>query len=549
MDSFRKIVKQGVDALEEKGHQTKVVAFDGQFLEAAVRDYDGNPVTLCKLDKLVWEKAKSTKKQDQIAFFTSLNAIGKIRGPHDLRDKFDVSKADNGSLQVKPKQYQVVFAPQNLAQTSKTEASSEQDGLSGFEIIGSLPTDVVESMDNDLIDNLTTVHTTGSAADATEGPDDEEETVSAAMNLQSILVALIASAHSEKRLDKWSRLNITELDVMLSTPESINSHFIVDELKTVLDVCGHKTSGKKGQLVNCVSRLIGSGSSIPVQTHVETLRSLALKKLKAMPKADLNILYATNTYVDELQKFDEQAHFPAGKAYTIRTKDTSFTIDRWYSQPIQVNGKPVQFIIDPHHILVNNRCRSCSNGMPAMDIDPKAWVQVAELESGLKEDEKTGLSHDLVVELRDRQRNSYALTTFSEEVEKVMERIGHKSEATWCRLMRQFYRATDEAGLQTSTRIQWLLDIRQHLLKYYKPGTFPPPGSYVADLPMAQFEGIMTNVDRRLQLYALLEQTTYNYRAVSSLDSETFFGTFQVSEILQTLALCAFPKMNYYGGL
>jgi hypothetical protein len=47
---------------------------------------------------------------------------------------------------------------------------------------------------------------------------------------------------------------------------------------------------------------------------------------------------------------------------------------------------------------------------------------------------------------------------------------------------------------------------------------------------MAQFERILCNVDRRLQLYAMVKESSYNQRSVTSLDYETFFfwlsGTF-----------------------
>ena len=133
-----------------------------------------------------------------------------------------------------------------------------------------------------------------------------------------------------------------------------------------------------------------------------------------------------------------------------------------------------------------------------------------------------------VVELRDRQRNSFALTTFSENVENVMIEHGDVKEARWCRLMRNWYKAVDEAGIRVSQRIEWLLEMREELLKIYRPGKFPPPGAFVADLPIAQFEGLLCNVDRRLQLYSTSQNGTYCHRAISSLDNESLFGMFQV---------------------
>lgn len=109
-----------------------------------------------------------------------------------------------------------------------------------------------------------------------------------------------------------------------------------------------------------------------------------------------------------------------------------------------------------------------------------------------------------------------------------MEILGFNHEAEWCQLIRNWYSAIDEAGVPIDLRIDWLLAMRNKLLPFLKVGHFPPPGAYVASLPLAQFEGLMSNVDRRLQLYDMVQTGTYNQRAITSLDSETFFSGFQV---------------------
>ena len=56
----------------------------------------------------------------------------------------------------------------------------------------------------------------------------------------------------------------------------------------------------------------------------------------------------------------------------------------------------------------------------------------------------------------------------------------------------------DEAGVPSESRIQFLMDMRNFLLHHYNPVTFPPPGAYVKGLPIAQFEGLLINIDRRI---------------------------------------------------
>ena len=48
--------------------------------------------------------------------------------------------------------------------------------------------------------------------------------------------------------------------------------------------------------------------------------------------------------------------------------------------------------------------------MPEMGIKSDAWNKVAQQEANKSENEENGLFLELVVELRDRQRNSFAIT-------------------------------------------------------------------------------------------------------------------------------------------
>ena len=132
--------------------------------------------------------------------------------------------------------------------------------------------------------------------------------------------------------------------------------------------------------------------------------------------------------------------------------------------------------------------------------------------------------------LRDRQNNSFAQTTFSRNVQTEMENLGFHQEAMWCGLICELYETVDSAALSIEARITHLMSIRTFLLQHLDVGHFPPPSFVVKDMPMCQFEGILTNIDRRLQLYSMIEAGSHNQRAISSLDSENFFSAFQASQ-------------------
>lgn len=112
--------------------------------------------------------------------------------------------------------------------------------------------------------------------------------------------------------------------------------------------------------------------------------------------------------------------------------------------------------------------------------------------------------------------------------QKEMKKPGFLQEAEWWHLICNWYAAVDLAGIDIDERIAYLMDMREFLLKQYNLMIFPPPCSYVNNLPIAQFEGILTNVDRRLQLYSMVQTEANNHRSLSSHDKKTFVSPFQV---------------------
>lgn len=247
-------------------------------------------------------------------------------------------------------------------------------------------------------------------------------------------------------------------------------------------------------------------------------------KIKKWPISAVNVAFAQLNFRSALNEWESEN--PFNGSWNMETENgLQYEIHRWYAQPMIAKGQMIQPIIDPHHLFVNNRARCCSKGISGMGISSEAWWKVA----GNCTENGTGLSLEIAKELRDRQKNSYAQTTFSEKVQFEMIKNGDYTEAEWCRLIRNWYAAIDEGGMCIEKRIECLLAMRDKLLPYLHVGHFPPPGAYVASLPMAQFEGILSNIDRRLQLYGMVQGGSYNQRSVTSLDSETFFSGFQVN--------------------
>ena len=160
--------------------------------------------------------------------------------------------------------------------------------------------------------------------------------------------------------------------------------------------------------------------------------------------------------------------------------------------------------------------RSCTTGIG--DVSPAAWKAVAE-------SNETHLNIALVEDLLDKQSVPNARTNFSREVENWMMDNGYTEAANVTNIIRCWYEASDAPGLSANQRINDLVRMRNFLLKDVNFGKFPPPGRYINKVPTVTFEGILVDIDTKLQMYAITGP--YNIRSVGSLAAETMVGVLQ----------------------
>ena len=321
-------------------------------------------------------------------------------------------------------------------------------------------------------------------------------------------------------LDNFSRL--------FGDTETMKRNFTVIELKALIAASSQPLKGVKlkNELINIVSSICASGQHIKATASPKSLAALITDTMRKWPKDAITALYASEIFFTKFAQWMSTHPFKSEKIVQTEGRHV-YNIPNWYSQLDSICGGLVTYILDPHHIFVNNRSRCCTYGMPCRvwESVTKAWHKVAQNEH----DNETGLSMELVCEVRDRQRHYFAQLTFSEKVEEIMLKNGDCEESHWVKLIREFYRAADEAGNPTYQRIQWLLNMRTFLLCHYNACDFPHPDKFIRGLPYTQFEGMLTNIDARLQMYLATQRQTYNHRSLSSLDCETFFGSLQVN--------------------
>ena len=526
MTSVRGFLGDAISACEDKGLSVKVLAFDGQFAELAVKDEAGRPLTILRFMKQFWEETQKKDRKDKISgllsYHTSDRDIAVTRHGSSIyvncrkwdpvKSAFNITKAI-----MKPQRTKTLETRVNNEHASTEEEFGLTSSLEGCECAF-----IEEDMDN----NMGLAQTSNETDNAVIDDNIEEKSSENVPDMRTegfelALVSLLAM----KEDSKWQTTSIEEFTKCFISATDINKSFNLNELKVLAelnDIQGYRVK-RKPELVNILSAKYGDGSRLEVRGKPKSLRDIATSSIKAWNINAINVAYAQLTFDDALAEWENDNPF-RGPCNLVTEAGDEVVIHRWYAQPMRMNQNLVQPIIDPHHIFVNNRALCCSKGMKGMGIFPDAWWKVARHSS----QNGSELSTEIACDLQDRQSNAFAQKTFSEKVEQVMTENGDSKEARWCDLMRNWYMAIDTASVPLKSRIDSFLAMRSHLLDLLQVGNFPPPGSFVKGMSWVQFEGILTNIDRRLQLYAIAKDGTYNQRAITSLDSETFFSGFQV---------------------
>ena len=125
----------------------------------------------------------------------------------------------------------------------------------------------------------------------------------------------------------------------------------------------------------------------------------------------------------------------------------------------------------------------------------------------------------------DKQKVSISKDFFSSEVEGILRKLGHTSEADFVQLVRNWYLACDERGIKPLERLRNLNAMQSHLLSrfnYYN--CYPPPTRYIQGITVHTFEAILITISTRFILYATCDLGHYNHRAISMLGIESFFS-------------------------
>ena len=170
---------------------------------------------------------------------------------------------------------------------------------------------------------------------------------------------------------------------------------------------------------------------------------------------------------------------------------------------------------DYTHILNNLRFHVSNDSIHG--ISQKAFLEVSEVNHDV-------LPRAIVEDKLDRQNCAISRRFFSQEVQDILSQQGYEAEAEFTGLIRNWFRACDERGLDVQRRLTYLQSMYDYLLDKVSLSDYPPPSTHVCGLPIKTFKALLHCINTRFILFVLSSKKSYNTRAVSTLAIELFFS-------------------------
>ena len=176
--------------------------------------------------------------------------------------------------------------------------------------------------------------------------------------------------------------------------------------------------------------------------------------------------------------------------------------------------------IDPGHTLANMRSQISRYGFKF--CSKAAFVKVSETNHKV-------LPKSILEDRLDRQSIRIAKRFFSVDVQEELEKNGDHQEAKFVSLVRNWFEACDERGIDAYTRVKHLQDFSDFLAELVTWDDWPPPYNYIQGMPVPTYEAIMQGISTRLQIFAL-SNMPINQRSISTVAIESFFSEITAME-------------------
>ena len=251
---------------------------------------------------------------------------------------------------------------------------------------------------------------------------------------------------------------------------------------------------------------------------VESLHQCAKRALMNpwYPKLYLQIVVANAIFETNATEWLSLSTVPMELTINLDEFGQDFFEHQCHSYPEfnRDRNQPEHRCIDPGHTLANMRSQISRYGYEF--CSKAAFFRVSESNHDI-------LPKSILEDRLDRQSIRIAKRFFSKDVEDELTKNNDHREAKFVKLVRNWFDACDERGVDVYTRMKHLQEFAKFLDDLIEWQQMPPPINYVRGMPVPTYESLMQGITTRLQIFAL-STTPINQRAISTVGIESFFS-------------------------
>ena len=335
----------------------------------------------------------------------------------------------------------------------------------------------------------------------------------------------------------WMEMDVNDLvNTFLENPQECTklTHNELNQIRTLIQTyTGIKVFNISDLKAVKINKLLANLQTASHELITTSKRSCQSKKVKTLQqlarvpvmqpfysKEYLQIVVANTMFESAAKQWLNKS--PVPMEIRVDQEDGDFFEHPCHSYP-EYSEKHQQHeyrCIDPGHTLANMRSQISRYGYEF--CKKAAFFKVSETNHKV-------LPRSILEDRLDRQSIRIAKRFFSVEVEEELTKNGDTQEAKFVRLVRNWFEACDECGIDVYTRVRHLDEFADFLGNLIEWEEMPPPFGYIKGMPIPTYEALMQGITTRLQIFQL-SNMPINQRSISTIGIESFFSKLTAME-------------------
>ena len=282
-----------------------------------------------------------------------------------------------------------------------------------------------------------------------------------------------------------------------SDPKAVQTDKICKQLKKIPQLFEYSSSEEETDVIQ-------------PDTLVVIVQKLVLSR--KYPKEFLAAPMAEFTHDEAVCKWESKSTVPIKMCLPFQHKEhVIFNYPEFSEDRQQIEMRTFDYT----HILNNLRFHISNTGFN--NVRSRAFLRVSDID------------HDVlpraIVELKmDRQNCTISQRFFSEDVQRILTDLNFHQEAKFVQLVRMWFKACDERGMDVNERLMNLTHMYDYLVSLLEFSHYPPNKTHISGIPIRTYEALLHCISTRFSLFQLSSRRCYNTRAISTLAVESFFS-------------------------